>query len=105
MFLSPPLFLDSPGSTPYLVVVAPPNHKIGYPDTIPATMKRSESMDLNVPSTLTLPASAGLNDGPARPAGKTLHGDPPQAWAETLLRKYGPMPVSGTARTVLEGRY
>ena len=63
-------------------------------------------MDLNVPSTLTSPASAGLNDGPARAAaGKTLHDDPPQAWAETLLRKYGPMPVSGNARTVLERRY
>jgi len=65
-------------------------------------------MDLNVPSTLTSPASAGLNDGPAPPArlaGKTLHDDPPQAWAEALLRKYGPMPVSGNARTVLERRY
>ncbi|MDO8739877.1 MAG: vitamin B12-dependent ribonucleotide reductase [Candidatus Deferrimicrobium sp.] len=68
-------------------------------------MKRSESMDLNVPATLTSPASAGLNDGPARPAGKTLHDHPPQAWAETLLRKYGPMPVSENALTVLERRY
>ena len=65
-------------------------------------------MDLNVPSTLTPPASAGRNDGPARPAraaGKTLHDHPPQAWAEALLRKYGPMPVSENARTVLERRY
>ena len=62
-------------------------------------------MDLNVPATLASPASAGLNDGPARPAGKTLHDHPPQAWAEALLRKYGPMPVSENARTVLERRY
>jgi len=62
-------------------------------------------MDLNVPATLTAPAPAGLNDGPAHPAGKTLHDHPPQAWAEALLRKYGPMPVSENARTVLERRY
>jgi len=62
-------------------------------------------MDLNVPATLTSPVSAGLNDGPARPAGKTLHDHPPQAWADALLRKYGPMPVSENARTVLERRY
>ncbi|HEX7522702.1 MAG TPA: ribonucleotide reductase N-terminal alpha domain-containing protein, partial [Candidatus Deferrimicrobium sp.] len=62
-------------------------------------------MDLNVPATFASPASAGLNDGPAHPAGKTLHDHPPQAWAEALLRKHGPMPVSENARTVLERRY
>ncbi len=62
-------------------------------------------MDLNVPATLSSPASAGRNSGPAHPAGKTLHDHPPQAWAEALLRKYGPMPVSENARTVLERRY
>ena len=62
-------------------------------------------MDLNVPATLTSTASAGLNIGPARPAGKTHHDHPPQAWAESLLRKYGPMPVSENARTVLDRRY
>ena len=62
-------------------------------------------MDLNVPATLASPASAGLNDRPARAAGKTLHDHPPQAWAEGLLRKYGTMPVSENARTVLERRY
>ena len=62
-------------------------------------------MDLNVPATLASPAPAGLNDGPARPAGKALHDHPPQAWADSLLRKYGPMPVSENARTVLERRY
>jgi hypothetical protein len=31
MFISPPLFLDSPGLAPYLVVIAKPYHKIGYP--------------------------------------------------------------------------
>ncbi len=62
-------------------------------------------MDLNVPATQTSPATAGPNDGPARAAGKTLHDHPPQAWAEALLRKYGPMPVSENARTVLERRY
>ena len=62
-------------------------------------------MDLNVPAAQASPASAGLNAPPARPAGKTLHDHPPQAWAEALLRKYGPMPVSENARTVLERRY
>jgi ribonucleoside-diphosphate reductase alpha chain len=62
-------------------------------------------MDLNVPATLATPAPAGLNDGPARTAGKALPDHPPQAWAEALLRKYGPMPVSENARTVLERRY
>jgi len=68
-------------------------------------MKRSESMDLNVPATHASPTTAGLNDRSAHPAGKTLHDHPPQAWAEALLRKYGPMPVSENARTVLERRY
>jgi len=68
-------------------------------------MKRSESMDLNVPATQTSPAPAGPNDGPAHTAGKTLPDHPPQAWAEALLRKYGAMPVSENARTVLERRY
>ena len=63
-------------------------------------------MDLNVPATLTSPASADFNDGPARaPPARTLHDHPPQAWADALLRKYGPMPVSENARTVLERRY
>ncbi len=62
-------------------------------------------MDLNVPAALASPAPAGRHDGPARPTGKTLHDHPPQAWAEALLRKYGPMPVSENARTVLERRY
>ena len=62
-------------------------------------------MDLNVPATLASPAPAGPSDGPARLTGKILHDRPPQAWAESLLRKYGPMPVSENARTVLERRY
>ena len=62
-------------------------------------------MDLNVPAAQASPTSAGLNAPPARPAGKTLHDHPPQAWAEALLRKYGPMPVSENARTVLDRRY
>ncbi len=62
-------------------------------------------MDLNVPATMTSPVTADSNDGPAPAAGKTLHDHPPQAWAEALLRKYGPMPVSENARTVLERRY
>ena len=51
-------------------------------------------MDLNVPAAQASPASAGLQDPPARHTGKTLHDHPPQAWAEALLRKYGPMPIS-----------
>ena len=62
-------------------------------------------MDLNVPATITSPASAGLNHGRAHPPGKTLTDHPPQAWAEALLRKYGPMPISENARTVLDRRY
>ena len=62
-------------------------------------------MDLNVPATVSSPTSAGRSSGPAHLAGKTLHDHPPQAWAEALLRKYGPMPVSENARTVLERRY
>jgi len=62
-------------------------------------------MDLNVPATIPSPTSAGVNNGPARAAGKALYDHPPQAWAEALLRKYGPMPVSENARTVLERRY
>jgi hypothetical protein len=81
-----PLFLDSPETTPYLVFVAQPDHKIGYPDPISATMKRSESMDLNVPETLTSPVSAGPNDAPARAAGKTLH---------DIRRRRGPRPSCG----------
>jgi ribonucleoside-diphosphate reductase alpha chain len=62
-------------------------------------------MDLNVPATVTTPASAGLGGSPAPPAGKTLHDHPPKAWVDALLRKYGPMPISENARTVLERRY
>ena len=62
-------------------------------------------MDLNVPTTVTTPASAGLGGSPAPPAGKTLHDHPPKAWVDALLRKYGPMPISENARTVLERRY
>ncbi len=62
-------------------------------------------MDLNVPAALASPAPAGRNDDPRHPAGKTLHDHPPQAWAEALLQKYGPMPVSENSRTVLERRY
>ncbi len=62
-------------------------------------------MDLIVPAPLSSPASAGRSSGPAHPADKTLHDHPPPAWAEALLRKYGPMPVTENARTVLERRY
>ena len=62
-------------------------------------------MDLIVPAPLSSPASAGRSNGPAHPADKTLPDHPPPAWAEALLRKYGPMPVSENARTVLERRY
>ena len=62
-------------------------------------------MDLIVPAPLSSPASAGRSSGPAHPADKTLPDHPPPAWAEALLRKYGPMPVTENARTVLERRY
>ncbi len=62
-------------------------------------------MDLNVPATLPSPASAALEDPPGRPSGKVLADHPPKAWAESLLRKYGTLPISENARTVLERRY
>ena len=62
-------------------------------------------MDLNVPATHASPASAALPGTPARAAGKALPDLPPKEWAEALLTKYGPMPVSENARTVLERRY
>src|SRR5512134_798679 len=68
-------------------------------------MKRSESMDLNVPATLPSPASAALRGAPAHTAGRSLPDQAPKAWAEALLRKYGAMPISENARTVLERRY
>ncbi|MBP2689920.1 MAG: ribonucleoside-diphosphate reductase, adenosylcobalamin-dependent, partial [Deltaproteobacteria bacterium] len=62
-------------------------------------------MDLNVPATLPSPASAALRGAPAHTAGRSLPDQPPKAWAEALLRKYGTMPISENARTVLERRY
>jgi len=62
-------------------------------------------MDLNAPAAHVSPASTALAGGPARTAGKALPDLPPKEWAEALLRKYGPMPVSENARTVLERRY
>ena len=62
-------------------------------------------MELNVPATLASPAPAAPKSGPGHTAGKTLPAHPTKAWAEALLRKYGAMPISENARTVLERRY
>ncbi|NJD63606.1 MAG: vitamin B12-dependent ribonucleotide reductase [Deltaproteobacteria bacterium] len=60
-------------------------------------------MELNVPSAADLPAHPP--EAQARAAGKTLPERPPRDWVERVLRKYGPLPVSENARTVLERRY
>jgi len=47
-------------------------------------------MDLKRPSNLRVTRTGRPERPPAHLAGKTLHDHPPQAWAEALLRKYGP---------------
>src|SRR5512146_1026340 len=60
-------------------------------------------MELNVPSPADLPAQP--QEAQARAAGKAIPEHPPREWVERVLRKYGPLPVSENARTVLERRY
>jgi ribonucleoside-diphosphate reductase alpha chain len=63
-------------------------------------------MDLTAPATQPPPATSGQTGSPVRTStAKPLHDRPPVAWAEALLRKYGTMPISENARTVLERRY
>ncbi len=68
-------------------------------------------MDLTAPAPAPTPAAAPAEealsprDGRAKPPGKGLSGHPPKAWADAMREKYGPMPVSENARTVLARRY
>jgi ribonucleoside-diphosphate reductase alpha chain len=62
-------------------------------------------MDLNVPASAPHPPATAAREGRARTAGKGIPDHPPKAWADALREKYGPMPVSDNARTVLERRY
>jgi ribonucleoside-diphosphate reductase alpha chain len=67
-------------------------------------------MEMTPPVSSAFPASS--TDAPAAPraasgraAGKGLSEHPPKSWVGAMLEKYGPMPVSENARTVLERRY
>jgi len=51
------------------------------------------------------PTPAASSRGGGRQAGKGLPEHPPAAWVAAMREKYGPMPVSENARTVLERRY
>ncbi|HEY7528652.1 MAG TPA: ribonucleotide reductase N-terminal alpha domain-containing protein, partial [Candidatus Deferrimicrobiaceae bacterium] len=62
-----------------------------------------QTMELNVPSPADLPARQP--EAQTRAAGKAVPDRPPREWVERVLRKYGPLPVSENARTVLERRY
>ncbi|HEX9191674.1 MAG TPA: ribonucleotide reductase N-terminal alpha domain-containing protein, partial [Candidatus Deferrimicrobiaceae bacterium] len=62
-------------------------------------------MDLNVPASSPAPASPVAQESRARAGGKGLPDQPPKAWAAAMREKYGAMPVSDNARTVLERRY
>jgi ribonucleoside-diphosphate reductase alpha chain len=62
-------------------------------------------MDLNVPASSPAPASPVSQEIRVRAGGKGLPDQPPKAWAVAMREKYGDMPVSDNARTVLERRY
>ncbi|MBP2668873.1 MAG: ribonucleoside-diphosphate reductase, adenosylcobalamin-dependent [Deltaproteobacteria bacterium] len=62
-------------------------------------------MDLNVPAPSPAPVSPASQESRARGGGKGLPDHPPKAWAGAMREKYGAMPVSDNARTVLERRY
>ncbi len=62
-------------------------------------------MDLNVP--VSSPSKTGPDpaEASAGAGAKRLPDNPPKEWTAAMARKYGPMPVSDNARTVLERRY
>jgi ribonucleoside-diphosphate reductase alpha chain len=67
-------------------------------------------MDVNPPVPEQAPSdspatAASPRGGAARAAGRNVAEHPPQAWLDAMHEKYGPMPVSENARTVLERRY
>src|SRR5512145_3320847 len=62
-------------------------------------------MDLNAP--VSSPSKTGPEPSGASSSagGKMLPDHPPKEWTAAMARKYGPMPISDNARTVLERRY
>src|SRR5512134_330200 len=62
-------------------------------------------MDLNVPASSPAPPSPAGQENRSRTGGKGMPDQPPKAWAGAMREKYGAMPVSDNARTVLERRY
>ncbi len=62
-------------------------------------------MDLNMPVSATSKSDPDLAEAAAAAGGKRLPDHPPKEWIAAMARKYGPMPVSDNARTVLERRY
>ncbi len=61
-------------------------------------------MDLNVPPPVPAPAEY-VAEKTTRQKGKRVSDIPPKEWVERMRVKYGPLPVSDNARTVLERRY
>jgi ribonucleoside-diphosphate reductase alpha chain len=67
-------------------------------------------MDVTPPAPASFPSDspsppASPRSGAGRAAGKAMPEHPPAAWGAAMREKYGPMPVSENARTVLARRY
>ena len=67
-------------------------------------------MDLTPPAASAFsanpPAATETDSDVVRPVqGKDLPAQPPDRWIDAMLEKYGPMPITENARTVLERRY
>src|SRR5512138_3604191 len=65
-------------------------------------MEQNMEMNLSLP---TSPVSVAGAEVTHRAAGKGLPEQPPAEWVAAMAAKYGPMPISENARTVLERRY
>src|SRR5512139_2990637 len=81
-----------------------PQHRLSG-RTEPPSPLGAHHMDLNVPATSPAPGSPAAQESRPRAGGKGLPDQPPKAWAWAMREKYGAMPVSDNARTVLERRY
>src|SRR5512139_3780411 len=81
-----------------------PQHRLSG-ETEPPSQHGAIQMDLNVPAPSIAPASPVAQENRARAGGKVLPDLPPRAWAEAMREKYGAMPISDNALTVLERRY
>jgi ribonucleoside-diphosphate reductase alpha chain len=62
-------------------------------------------MDLNIPATAPAPPSPAGQENRPRTGGKGMPEQPPKSWAAAMREKYGAMPISANALTVLERRY